>query len=149
MIDLGVVWQSLQNLNNQHDFILLEGIGGLGTPVTNELTVADLASSWGLDCVLVVPVKLGAIAQAVANAALARQLKLKLKGIILSCVSPVSEEQLADWTPIELIESLTNLPVVGTVPYLDSITDVKYLAKVASALNLERIFPKALKMPLV
>jgi dethiobiotin synthetase len=143
-IDLGVVWQSLQNLKNRHDLTLLEGIGGLGTPVTNELTVADLAFSWGLDCVLVVPVKLGAIAQTVANAALARQFKLKLKGIIFSCVTPVSEEQVGDWTPVELIESLTNLPVIGTVPYINNITDVKYLSQVASGLDLERIFPMML-----
>ena len=37
------------------------------------MTVADLAAAWHLPVVLVVPVKLGCIAQAVANVALARQ----------------------------------------------------------------------------
>lgn len=145
-VDLSVVWQSLQNLVRERDLTLVEAIGGLGTPVTEELTVADLASSWGLDCLLVVPVKLGAIGQAVANVALARQSKVRLKGIILSCVTPLSEAQIGDWTAIDLIESLTTLPVLGTAPYLENLTDLERLSKVASTLDLEKILPRQLPL---
>jgi len=61
--------------------VLVEALGG--SPVSEEFTVADLAE-WR-PTVLVVPVKLGAIAQAVANVALARPSRVHLKGIVLNC----------------------------------------------------------------
>ena len=42
---------------------------------------------------------LGAIAQAVANVALARQTGVFLKGLVLNCVEPVSEQDIENWTP--------------------------------------------------
>ncbi len=118
-IDLKVVWQAFNNVTQKHPFTLIEGLGGLGSPVTDELTLGDLAGSWHLPIILVVPVKLGAIAQAVVNVNYARSCKIALKGIILSDVNGVSPEDLANWTPIDLIESLTQIPVLGICPHLD------------------------------
>jgi dethiobiotin synthetase len=136
-IDLAIVWRTLLALQKQRDFVLVESLGGLGSPITDELTVADLAGEWRLQTFLVVPVRLGAIAQAVANVALARQHKINLRGIILNCTQPRTEEEIADLTPPELIQSLTNIPVLGCVPYLENPRDLEQLAKVAAALDWE------------
>ncbi|HEY9637948.1 MAG TPA: dethiobiotin synthase [Coleofasciculaceae cyanobacterium] len=141
-VDLKLVWQAYNSLCQQRQFVLMEALGGLGSPVTHELTVADLARDWRLPTVLVVPVKLGAIAQAVANVALAHQSNVHLKGIVLNCVSPCSEEKIADWAPVELIESLTNVPVLGILPHLANPTDCFQLAQVASNLDIERLLPQ-------
>ncbi|MBH8554813.1 ATP-dependent dethiobiotin synthetase BioD [Nostocaceae cyanobacterium CENA357] len=138
-VDLAVVWQALSELQKRRDFVLIEALGGLGSPVTEELTVADLAGEWRLPTVLVVPVRLGAIAQAVANVALARQTKVNLKGIVLNCVQPRSDDEIADWTPSDLIQSLTNTPVLGCLPYLDNLDDLDKLAQVASNLDWETL----------
>jgi dethiobiotin synthetase len=138
-LDLGVVWQAFSRLRSQRDFVLVEALGGLGSPITNELTVADLAGDWRLPTVLVVPVRLGAIAQAVANVALARQSKVNLKGIVLNCVQPRTDAEIADLTPSDLIQSLTHTPVLGCLPYLDNLEDLDKLAQVASHLDWERL----------
>ncbi|MEH2433427.1 MAG: dethiobiotin synthase [Nostoc sp.] len=138
-VDLAVVWQALSKLRSQRDFVLIEALGGLGSPITEELTVADLAGEWRLPTVLVVPVRLGAIAQAVANVALARQARINLKGIVLNCVQRRTDAEIADWTPPQLIQSLTNIPVLGCLPNLDSLTDLDKLAQVASDLDLEML----------
>lgn len=140
-IDLGKVWQAFERLEQQKDFVLVEALGGLGSPVTRELTVADIAGEWRLSAVLVVPVKLGAIAQTVANVALARQCQIDLKGIVLNCVEPRTEQQLADWTPIDSIEALTCIPILGVLPYLSDRNDLDKLALVASNLALEKLLP--------
>ncbi len=140
-IDLGIVWQALENLRAKRDWVLLEALGGLGSPVTDELTVADLAAAWRLPTVLVVPVRLGAIAQAVANVALARLSRVNLKGIILNCVQPCSETEIADFAPAQLIQSLTNTPVLGCLPYLENPTELDKLASLASDLDLEKFMP--------
>lgn len=141
-VDLSKIWRALTSLSAQKELVIVEGVGGLGTPVTWELTVADLARDWGLRAVLVVPVKLGAIAQAVANVALARQNGVTLPGIVLNCVRPTDNEELANLAPADLISSLTNIPILGTIPYLSNPQDLVELARIASNLDLERLLPK-------
>ncbi|OBU75215.1 dethiobiotin synthase [Cylindrospermopsis raciborskii S07] len=135
-IDLGLVWRTFLKLQRERDFLLVESLGGLGSPITDELTVADLAGEWRLPTVLVVPVRLGAIAQSVANAALARQAKINLLGIVLNCNQPRSEEEIGDLTPTHLIGSLTNFPVLGCLPYLENVNDLETLAEVGSNLTI-------------
>jgi dethiobiotin synthetase len=141
-VDLGRVWQAFNTLQQQRQRVFVEALGGLGSPLTYELTVADLARDWRLPVVLVVPVKLGAIAQAVANVALARSSGVELKGIVLNCAKPCSDEQIADWTPVELIRSLTNVPILGILPHLADPTDLSKLAQIASDLDLERLISR-------
>lgn len=140
-VKLELVWQAFENLRSERDWVLVEALGGLGSPVSDEFTVADLAAEWRLPTVLVVPVKLGAIAQAVANVALARLSRVHLKGIVLNCVQPRSEQEIADLAPEQLIQSLTNTPVLGCLPHLNNPVDLAKLAQVASDLDLERLMP--------
>lgn len=138
-IDLGVVWQRLQDLTQTHDRVLVEGLGGLGSPATDEMTVADLAAAWHIPVVLVVPVKLGAIAQAIANVALARQQKVDLRGIILNCNQPLSPEDIDRWAPTEMITHFTQVPVLGVCPYLEQPESLDALAHAAQGLHLEAL----------
>jgi dethiobiotin synthetase len=139
-VDLAVAWQALSKARSHYDMVLVEALGGLGSPVTEELTVADLAGEWRLPTVLVVPVKLGAIAQAVANVALAKLSRVNLIGIVLNCVQPRTEEEISNWTPAELIRNLTNVPILGCLPYVENATDLSKLSQLASDLDLERLF---------
>ena len=140
-IDLQPIWETLAQLQDTCAFALVEALGGLGSPVTEELTVAELAAMWKLPVVLVVPVKLGAIAQAVANVALARQVGVVLQGIVLSCAQPEAIANLDLWAPRELIVRLTRVPILGVIPHLASPTDLGELARVASDLELETLLP--------
>lgn len=141
-VDLAKAWRVFSQLEAERDWVLLEGAGGLGSPVAAEVTVADLAREWRLPVVLVVPVKLGAIASTVANVALAEKSKIKLKGIVLNCTHPVTQSQIENWAPIDMIESLTRVPVVGVLPYLKQIKDVDALSDAAAQLDLERLMPQ-------
>ncbi len=142
-IVLDKAWYAYNQLRLARDFVLVEGLGGLGSPVTHETTVADLAWDWRLPTVLVVPVKLGAIGQAVANVALARQTRVHLKGIVLNCVQPCSAEAIAQWAPADMIQRLTGVPVLGLLPYFSDRMDLTALAQAASNLDLERLLPLA------
>lgn len=136
-IDLKTVWQAFCSLTQNNDFVIVEALGGLGSPVTDELTVADLAGKWRLKTVLVVPVQLGAIGSTVANVALARQAKVNLVGIILNCVQPITDEEISDLTPINLIQSLTGVPILGIVPYVNERDDLAKLSQIAATYDLE------------
>jgi dethiobiotin synthetase len=141
-IDLGIAWQALERMRSTTNLVLIEGIGGLGTPITDELVVADLAREWRLAAVLVVPVKLGSIGAAVANVALAKQYHVNLRGIVLNCTSDVSPTDIANLAPADLIQSLTSTPVLGCIPYLPDLRDLDRLAAAAAELDLEILLPQ-------
>ncbi len=138
-VDIAKVWKTLDQLRSRCEFVLAEGLGGLGSPVTSESTIADLAWDWRLPTVLVVPVRLGALGQVVANVALAKQSKVHLKGIVLNCPHENVDQALADWAPPKLIKSLTQVPILGIIPRLSDPTNLDALVQVASNLDLERL----------
>ncbi len=141
-VELGKIWQAYSLARQKSDFILLETLGGLGSPVTSELIVGNITADWRLPTILVVPVKLGAIANTVANVALARSLKIDLKGIILNCTQPGAETNIEDLTPPDLIQSLTQIPILGTLPYIEDLSDTDRLSKIVADWDIELILPK-------
>ena len=142
IVELGKVWQAFSTAQQKSDLVLLETLGGLGSPVTDELIVGNIAADWRIPTVLVVPVKLGAIANTVANVALARSLKIDLKGIILNCIRADAEASIEDLTPINLIQTLTQIPILGTMPYIDDVADMQKLAQIAANWDVELMLPK-------
>lgn len=141
-VDLAKAWKVVSQLQAERDWVLIEGAGGLGSPITAELTVADIANEWRMPAVLVVPVKLGAIAATVANVALAEKKRVQLKGIVLSCTVPCTQGQIEHWTPVPMIEELTRVPVLGILPHLKQVKDREALADAAAQLDLEQLMPK-------
>lgn len=140
-VELDKIWRQYDRLTQQRDFVLVESSGGLGSPITRETTMADLAWDWRLPTVLVVPVTQSAIVHAVANVALACRARIHLKGIILNCIQPCHRQEVDDWAPIDLLQSLTQKPVLGIIPHLINPTDLSKLVQVASNLDLERLMP--------
>lgn len=142
-VDLTPAWQRYADLSQRCDWVLVEGLGGLGSPVTDEMTVADLAADWRLPVVLVVPIKLGAIAAAVANVALARQHRLQLQGIVLNCTTPEAMDRVEQLTPPAMISNLTRIPILGVLPHFENPTNLEQLSAAARQLTLEALMPKA------
>jgi dethiobiotin synthetase len=138
-IDLGVIWQQFQKLQQEKECLLVESLGGLGSPITDEYIVADLARDWHLDTILVVPVRLGAISQVIANVALATLQKVKLRGIVLSCSQAYTSEEIEELAPPQMISRLASVPILGILPYIDNLSDISQLTRAASELDIERI----------
>jgi dethiobiotin synthetase len=135
--DLGDIWQSLSQQQQDHPMVLIEGGGGLGTPVTYDTTMAHLARDWRLPTILVVPAQWEAIAPAIAAIALARQSRLDLVGVILN--TPTLAADCQPDAMGHLLRTLTQVNLLGTIPFLGDGKDEAYLCQVASNLLLEPI----------
>ena len=147
-VDLKEVWQRFNEVSPKSELVLVEALGGLGSPVTNELTVGNIAADWRLPTVLVVPVKLGAIANTVANVAYARSLNIDLKGIILNYSQLEAVGRIEDLTPIDMIQSLTQVPVIGTLSYTKDWQNSDRIAQKVANWDLELILPQAKSLAL-
>jgi dethiobiotin synthetase len=133
-LDLATAWAQYQAMAERSDLLLLEAGHGLGDPVTAEFTVVDLAWDWRIPAVLVVPLGADTIGQAVAHVALARQSHCNLRGIVLNSVvsGAVGEEAMGE------IETLTQMTVLGVLPFLSDLRDEGRLVQAAAGLDLER-----------
>lgn len=140
-LDLGKLWQVYSSHCQETDLLLVEGWGGLGDGITWELVGADLARDWRIPVVLVIPIGVGAIGTAVAYAALAQTRQLKLVGIIFNCLQSYRTARLEELCPINLIQSLTQVPILGILPHLLTPEDESKLAQVISNLDLEILLP--------
>ncbi|MDX1976582.1 MAG: dethiobiotin synthase [Pseudanabaenaceae cyanobacterium bins.68] len=135
-VDLGLLWQHLQTWQAHTDLLLVEGMGGLGSPITWEYLNADLARDWHLPVVLAVPLRLGAMGQAIAHLALARLAQVQVIGLVVCCTEPHSRQYLEDWFPPALISRLLTVPILGILPYVPDLRDRSALARAAAQLEL-------------
>ena len=97
------------------DRLVVEGVGGLLCPLTDEATVADLIGRWGCPCVAVVGLTLGAINHALLTAEVAQSRKLSLVGWIASEPEPRTgplADELTDVAMQEIVRR-SGVPIIG------------------------------------
>lgn len=94
-----------------HEFLLVEGAGGILSPLCEGSLNADLARALGLPVILVVSNRLGAVNQALMALNAATQHQLDIKCIILNCVAPESPDPLMD--NLSELQQFTDIPVIS------------------------------------
>jgi len=102
----------------KYDFVIVEGIGGLAVPLSDEMTVADFAKACGLDLVIVARRTLGTLNHTALTVEYARSKGLGIRGIILTGPPPDADDVSAPTNRSEL-ERLTGIPVVATIPAIE------------------------------
>jgi dethiobiotin synthetase len=83
-IDFEVIKSGYQKLSARHALMLVEGAGGLLTPLTDELTVADLVVALRLPVIIAATSKLGVINHALLTVEAARNRGIEVRAIVLN-----------------------------------------------------------------
>ncbi len=104
-------------LSKAHDVVLVEGAGGLLAPLTEKKTIADLVLFLRLPLIIVAPSRIGVINQTLLTVECARKSKIPVKGIILNNPQSPKKDPSREFNRAE-IERLTDIPVLGTVPFV-------------------------------
>ncbi len=77
---------------NQCDFLLVEGAGGLFSPISNRYTNADLIRTFNSPAMLVAGWRLGLVHQVVCALMAARSIGIQFQRIVLSEIAPQADE---------------------------------------------------------
>ncbi len=112
------VEQAFLTLSQRHDFMLVEGIGGLSVPLDSQRTVADLIRRLRLPLLIVARAGLGTINHTLLTIEAVRSEGLEVLGVVLNRRS--RNPSLAERTNPQVIRKLSGLPVFGIVPQLSS-----------------------------
>jgi len=121
-IDLSRLDSAYESLKNRHDFLLVEGVGGLLVPLDARLTVAGLAKRWGIPILVVARPGLGTINHTALTISAAKESGIETAGFLFNAsregdVGPDWEESAA-W-----IEQSYGIPFWGMVPFMGGVAN--------------------------
>jgi dethiobiotin synthetase len=121
-------------LKERHEFMVVEGAGGLMVPIYQRFLVSDLVQLLELPVILVARPDLGTINHSLLSIHYAQGKGIKVLGFVVNRRHNkvhVAEEK----SPI-LIEKLSGVPFLGTKPYVeDSLLDEEFIEKSAEYLS--------------
>jgi len=132
VIDIGVVLDGFEKLQSLHDMVLVEGIGGIMTPILKDYCIADLIKDMNLEALVVAGSRIGTINHTLLTCDACRNYGIRAKGII------INNSDSAGYAVDDLMADLTNLSgldVLCTIPHLDG-CDANKVSKVLMESNL-------------
>ncbi|MBE0504588.1 MAG: dethiobiotin synthase [Desulfuromonadales bacterium] len=116
-IDFSRLVTTAQSLGQRHDFLIIEGAGGLMTPLSGGLLMADLAREIGLPLLVVTTARLGTLNQTLLTIFAAQQMGIPVAGYIINRMPAQPDE--AEETAPHTLSSLASAAILGVLPEVD------------------------------
>lgn len=98
------------------EVLVVEGAGGLLSPLSEALSNADLAQSLGWDVLIVARRGLGTINHTLLTVEAAERRGLRIVGVVLNAAQPTPGDQSLDSNPHELARRCS-APILSVLPY--------------------------------
>jgi len=114
------VLASFKKLSERHEVLLVEGMGGIMTPILKDYFVTDLIKEMKLSAMIVTRTRIGTVNHTIMTWKMCKQFKIPVKGIIINNFE--SGGYSASLLKNDL-ENLTGIPVVGILPYIENLGD--------------------------
>ena len=118
-VDLKKIKKNYQQLELRNDLVLVEGVGGLLSPLYENFTNADLIRILGIPVVVIAGNGLGTINHTLLTVKCALTGGLTVLGIIIN--NPGNFPDASAETNPQIIEKLAGLPLLGVIPNLSSL----------------------------
>ncbi|MBM3904560.1 MAG: dethiobiotin synthase [Thaumarchaeota archaeon] len=125
-IDVDLVLSSYEKLQANHDVVLVEGIGGILTPILKDYFVADLIKDLNLDALLVVGTKMGSVNHTLLAMNLCKKYGIHISGLIINQTDSDGYD-LQDLE--EDLVSLSGIDVICKIPLLQNV-DIKAVSQI-------------------
>ena len=115
-VDLSAVTRAYAILKEKYDYMIVEGVGGIAVPITDDKLVVHLIKEIGLPILIVADAGLGTINHTMLTVAFARKYDIQILGIVLNRFRTEKVSFVEMTNPSE-IERMTQIPVIGLVPF--------------------------------
>jgi dethiobiotin synthetase len=131
-VDIDVALDSFKKLKTIHDVLLVEGMGGILTPILQDYFITNLIKDMNLETIVICSSRIGTVNHTLMTCKMCENFGIKISGIIINN----SEKQGYPINELKRdIESLTKTPVIGSIPYLQDFTIDKISEIVSQEIN--------------
>ena len=132
-IDINYLMKCFRKLDKIHDVMLVEGIGGIMTPILKDYAIIDLIKDFGANTIIVTSSKIGTINHTIMTCNMCKNMKIPVKGLIInnfdSTGYPVSDLERD-------LSALTDLPVLCSLPHMPKFNLNDYAKMIENKMDL-------------
>jgi len=125
-VNVDLILQNFKKLSSIHDSILVEGIGGIMTPILKNYYVTNLINDLNLETIIVTRTRIGTLNHTIMTCKMAKKYGVQVKGIIINQID-------LDGYDVDVlkddIEDVTGFSVLGTVPFFKTF-DIDQIANI-------------------
>ncbi len=108
--------ESFRTLSRNHEFVIVEGIGGVMVPLNKKALLIDLVRESGLPVLIVAQNKLGAINHALLTVEALRARKINILGLVFN--NPAREDFLVMADNPRIVGALSKVDILGVLPWI-------------------------------
>lgn len=142
-IDLDKVFDAYRQLRQNHEFLIVEGAGGLLVPITEDYLMSDFIRDLDIPTLIVARSGLGTINHTLLTQRYALDSGIRIKGII---INGSRGKDLSEKTNPIILKSLLDVPLLGVIPYVKNVKHTKNLSrlskKIGNDMNIDALFSK-------
>jgi len=131
---VSTILSSFKKLSKLHDMILVEGMGGIMTPILKDYYITNLIKEMKIPTIIVTRSKVGTVNHTIMTVKMCEKYKIPIKGIIINNFD--KGYPIKDLT--RDLENLTGISVLGSIPFIKDMSDA----------SLTRIFKKNINLNL-
>ena len=117
VIDIERIIKSFKILCARHDYVIVEGIGGVMAPITERFYVAGLIKRLKIPALIVTRPELWTINHTMLTIGCLRERKVPVKGIVIN-YSRRRKNTPAEKSCRKTLEKLSGIPIIGITPYI-------------------------------
>lgn len=109
------VLTSFKKLEKLHDIVLVEGIGGIMTPIRRNYFVVNLIKDMKIPCIIVAKSRIGTINHTIMTCKMCQEYDIPIKGIIINQFGGGydTDELTRD------LQDITGIKILGSIPVMN------------------------------
>ena len=115
--------KSFETLEEEFDFVLIEGVGGVNVPLNNKVLIADIAEELKLPVLLVAENRLGAINHTLLTIEALKKRRLDMIGIVFNRTSTSQNEEVLEDNK-SIIAEITKEKILGELSFTENAKDL-------------------------
>ncbi len=131
-VKISKIKENFDSLRKKHELVIVEGAGGIAVPIREDYFTYDLVRELDLDLVIVSRLGLGTINHTLLTIEQARIHGISVRGVIFNEIDK-NRKGIPEKTNPEIIQQLSGVPVLGTIPHMTSLTRKQVEEKCLSA----------------
>ncbi|MFQ5476192.1 MAG: dethiobiotin synthase [Nitrosopumilus sp.] len=133
---VSTILSSFKKLTKLHDMVLVEGMGGIMTPILKDYYITNLIKEMKIPAVIVTRSKVGTVNHTIMTVKMCEKYKIPIKGII---INDFDSDGYKTKVLSRDLKSLTGVPILGSIPFIQDMSDS----------SMYKIFKKNLNMKLI
>jgi len=127
-VDVNLVLTNFRKLTTMHEMMLVEGMGGIMTPILKNYFVTNLIKDMKLDVILITRTRIGTVNHTIMTCAMCKHFGISLRGIIINNI----DDGYSEKTLQSDFNDLLDVPTLCTIPKIanrDLVTLSEYIEK--------------------